>query len=149
MDKLILAQEVTGLGSAGDVVEVKGGYARNFLVPRGLAIRWTRGGEKQVAAIRRGRETREVRDLDEAERIKTQLETMTVRVEARSGKSGRLFGGVTVADIAAAVPRTGGPELDKRRIEIGTPIKSVGAHQATVRIHPEVTATLRVEVKGS
>jgi large subunit ribosomal protein L9 len=144
--KLILTQEVSGLGGPGDVVEVKDGYGRNYLVPRGAAIRWTRGGEKQVTSIKRGREVREVRDLGHAEEIQGQLEALKISLPVRAGEGGRLFGAVTVADIVGAVAKAGGPQVDKRRIEIGAPIKTVGAHQVTVRLHPEVTASLTVEV---
>src|SRR5687768_6925173 len=138
--KLILTQEVSGLGGPGDVVEVKDGYGRNYLVPRGAAIRWTRGGEKQVTSIRRGREVRDVRDLGQADEIKGRLESLSVTVPVRAGSGGRLFGAVTGADIVEAVTKAGGPTVDRRRIEIGQPIKTVGAHQVTVRLHPEVVA---------
>ena len=144
--KLILTQEVAGLGGPGDVVEVKDGYGRNYLVPRGAAIRWTRGGEKQVSSIKRGREVREVRDLGHAGELKTELERLSLKLPVRAGNGGRLFGAVTGTDIVEAVSKAGGPSVDKRRIEIGQPIKTVGAHQVTVRVHPEVTATLSVEV---
>ena len=147
--KLILTQEVTGLGSPGDVVEVKDGYGRNFLVPRGLATRWTKGGEKQVVQIKRARGAREVRDLDHANEIKSTLGSLKVRLRTRAGDTGRLFGSVTVSDVAEAVQASGGPELDKRRIEIGTPIKTTGAHQVTVRLHPEVSVTLDLEFVGA
>ena len=144
--KLILTQEVSGLGGPGDVVEVKDGYGRNYLVPRGAAIRWTRGGEKQVSSIRRGREVREVRDLGHADQVKSELESLSVRIPVRAGSGGRLFGAVTVADIVDAVSKAGGPAVDKRRIEIGAPIKTVGAHQITIRLHPEVTATVSIDI---
>ena len=144
--KLILTQEVAGLGGPGDVVEVKDGYGRNFLMPRGAAIRWTRGGEKQITSIRRGREVREVRDQDQAGTIKRELESLDVKIPVRAGSGGRLFGAVTVADIVDAVSKAGGPQVDKRRIEIGQPIKTVGAHTVTVRLHPEVTASVSLEV---
>ena len=144
--KLILTQEVAGLGGPGDIVEVKDGYGRNYLMPRGAAIRWTRGGEKQVSSIQRGREVRDVRDLGEAGEIKGKLESLSIKLPVRAGDAGRLFGSVTVSDIVDAVTKAGGPAVDKRRIEIGQPIKTVGAHQVTVRVHPEVTATLSVEV---
>lgn len=144
--KLILTQEVSGLGAPGDVVEVRDGYGRNFLVPRGLAIRWTKGGEKQVATIRRARDAREVRDLDHAKEIKSQLEAMDVRLTARAGEGGRLFGSVTAADVAAAVKAAGGPNLDRRRIEMSGPLKTVGTHTVTVRIHPEVVARVDVSI---
>jgi len=144
--KLILTQEVAGLGAPGDVVEVKDGYGRNFLVPRGVAMRWTRGGEKQITSIKRGREVREVRDLGHAKEIKGQLEGLQVTLPVRAGSGGRLFGAVTVADIVAAVSKAGGPQVDKRRLEMAQPIKTVGAHQVSVRLHPEVAATVSVEV---
>ncbi|MCI0687175.1 MAG: 50S ribosomal protein L9 [Sporichthyaceae bacterium] len=144
--KLILTQEVTGLGTPGDIVEVKDGYGRNFLVPRGLAIRWTKGGEKQVSSIKRAREVREVRDLGHAQDIKAQLEGLRVKLPARAGEAGRLFGSITVADIVDAVQSAGGPLIDKRRIELGAPIKTLGTHQVSVRLHPEVAANVSVEV---
>ncbi|REF36454.1 50S ribosomal protein L9 [Thermasporomyces composti] len=144
--KLILTQEVSGLGGPGDIVEVKDGYGRNYLMPRGLAIRWTKGGEKQVAAIRKAREVRQIRDLDQAREVKAQLEGLTITVPARSGASGRLFGSVTPADIVEAVKQAGGPQIDKRRIEIANPIKTLGSHQVSVRLHPELSATLALEV---
>jgi len=147
--KLILTQEVAGLGGPGDIVDVKDGYARNFLVPRGYGMRWTRGGEKQVSTIRRAREVREVRGVDGAAAIKTQLEGLAVRLQARSGESGRLFGSVTPADVVEAVRAAGGPEIDRRRVEIAEPIKSVGTHVVTVRVHSEVSAKISLEVVAS
>lgn len=147
--KLILKQEVAGLGAPGDVVEVKDGYGRNFLVPRGLAISWTRGAEKEIALIKRGRQAREIQDLGSATQVRDQLERLAVTLPARAGESGRLFGSITVADIAGAITAAGGPDVDRRRIEIGNPIKTVGAHQVTVRLHPEVRATVTVDVVGS
>jgi large subunit ribosomal protein L9 len=144
--KLILTQEVSGLGSPGDIVEVKDGYGRNFLVPRGLALRWTRGGEKQVTAIRRAREIREIADLDQAKAVAQQLQALKVNLKARAGESGRLFGAVTLAEVVEAVSAAGGPKLDRRRVEIGNPIKAVGSHEVSVRLHPEVAATVTVNV---
>jgi large subunit ribosomal protein L9 len=144
--KLILTHEVSGLGTAGEVVDVKDGYARNFLFPRGLATPWTKGGEKQVAAIRKGREVREVKSLDEAKQIKGQLEARTVTVQAKAGQGGRLFGAITQSDVAEAVKASGGPQLDRRKIELQQPIKSTGTHEALVRLHPEVQATVSLSV---
>jgi len=144
--RLILTQDVTGLGTPGDVVEVKDGYGRNYLLPRGLAIPATRGAEKQVATIRRAREVREVRDLGQATDIKRQLEALSVRLSARTGGGGRLFGSVTAGDIAAAITAAGGPKVDRRKIELAGAIKSVGTHAVTVRIHDEVSAKVEVEV---
>jgi large subunit ribosomal protein L9 len=145
--KLILTQEVSGLGSAGDIVEVKDGYGRNYLVPRGLAMTWTRGGESQVAALRRGRQAREIADLGEAKELADKLATLSVTLTQRAGEGGRLFGSVTAADVVDAVSAAGGPALDRRRVEPPSAhIKHVGSHPVTVRLHPEVTASLQVEV---
>jgi large subunit ribosomal protein L9 len=145
--KLILKQEVTGLGGPGDIVEVKDGYGRNYLVPRGLAMRWTRGAETQVAQIRRGRDVREVRDLGQAQELAAQLAALSVALPARAGDGGRLFGSVTAADIVDAVKAAGGPQLDKRRVELPVAhIKTIGTHTVGVRLHPEVAASITVEV---
>ncbi len=144
--RLILTQEVSGLGTPGDVVEVKDGYGRNYLMPRGLAITATRGAEKQIATIRRAREVREVRDVGQANDIKKQLEGLAVRLSARTGAGVRLFGSVTAGDIAEAVIAAGGPALDRRRIELSGPIKSTGSHAVTVRVHDEVSAKVEVSV---
>lgn len=144
--KVILTHEVSSLGTAGDVVDVKDGYARNYLFPRSLATAWTKGGQKQVDAIAKGREVREIKTLEEAQSIKGNLENKAVKVLAHAGQSGRLFGAVSTSDIAAAVKAAGGPDLDRRKIEITTPIKSVGSHQALVRLHPEVQATVTLDV---
>jgi large subunit ribosomal protein L9 len=144
--KVILTHEVSALGNPGDVVDVKDGYARNFLFRRGLATAWTKGGQKQVEAIAKGREVRAVQSLEEAKSIKGNLEHGTVKVVAHAGGSGRLFGAVSTADIAEAVKAGGGPTLDRRTIEITTPIKSVGTHEALVRLHPEVQAKVTLDV---
>ena len=144
--KLILTHEVTGLGAPGDVVEVKDGYGRNYLLPRGFAIQWSRGAEKQIETIRKARRAREVRDLGHAEEIKKELERLNVRLSSRAGNSGRLFGAVTVADIATAVSKAGGPSLDKRKIEIPNPIKTVGSHKVSIRLHPDVAATIGLTI---
>jgi large subunit ribosomal protein L9 len=145
--KLILTQQVTGLGEPGDIVEVKDGYGRNFLMPRGLAIRWSKGGESQVAQLRRGRDAREIRDLGEAKQVADQLASLEVTLSSRAGDGGRLFGSVTTADVVAAVAAAGGPKLDRRRLELPSAhIKNVGTHAVSVRLHPEVTASVTIEV---
>ena len=144
--KLILTQEVSGLGAPGDVVEVAGGYGRNYLVPRGYAMRWTRGAEKQIELIKRARSAREIRSVEDAKAAAERLSGLRVRLVTRAGSGGRLFGSVSTSDIVAAVKQAGGPDLDRRKIEIGNPIKTVGSHQVAVRLHPEVSATLEVEV---
>ena len=144
--KLILTNEVSGLGTPGDVVEVKDGFGRNYLIPRGYAMRWTRGAEKQIETIRKARDAREIRDLGTAKEVAGQIGALRVRLATRAGDSGRLFGSITTGDIAEAVKAAGGPILDRRRIEIVNPIKSVGSHKVTVKLHPEVSASVDVEV---
>jgi large subunit ribosomal protein L9 len=144
--KLILTQEVTGLGAPGDVVEVKDGYGRNYLIPRNVAIRWTRGGEKQVTSIKAARASRSVRDHDHAEQIKTKLESSPVDVKVRAGDGGRLFGSVTVSDIAEAITSVSGEAVDKRTIVVKNPIKSLGSHQVSVKLHDEVSADVALNV---
>ena len=146
MAKLILTHEVTGLGEPGDVVEVKDGYARNYLLPRKLATPWTKGYEKQVSQIRSARKAREIASLDEAKAARDSLESKQVVVKARSGAAGRLFGAVTTAEIAEAVAAAGAPAVDKRKIEIAQPIKALGEYSVSVRLHPEVAAKINVKV---
>ena len=148
--KLILTHEVNGLGAPGDIVEVKDGYGRNYLIPRGFAMRWTRGGEKQIESIKSARSSRAVRDLGKAQEIRASLESSTVDVPVRAGTGGRLFGAVTVSDIADAINRSvggnAGGVVDKRKIIVGNPIKSLGTHQVTVKVHDEVEATVNLNV---
>jgi large subunit ribosomal protein L9 len=144
--KIILTQEVSGLGTPGDVVEVRDGYGRNYLLPQGFAIRWTTGGEKQVTSIKRARGAREIRDLGHANEVRTQLESLKVNHSARAGDGGRLFGSVTTGDVVDAVKAAGGPELDRRRIELPGHIKSTGAYQVQVKLHPDVTAKIAFNV---
>ena len=144
--KLILTQEVSGLGAPGDIVEVKDGYGRNYLVPRGLALRWTRGGEKTVDSIKSARSSRAVRDHDHAAQIKAKLEASSVSVKVRSGAGGRLFGAVTTAEIAGALADVSGEQVDKRTIVVKQPIKTLGAHEVSIKLHDEVSATVALNV---
>ena len=144
--KLILKQEVAGLGGPGDLVDVADGFGRNFLLPQGKAMLATKGAEKQIAAIRRAREVRDVRDLGSAKELAAQLGALPVTLTARAGEGGRLFGSVTTTDVVDAVSKAGGPKLDKRRIVIAAPIKALGTHAVTVKVHPEVDATVSLEV---
>jgi large subunit ribosomal protein L9 len=146
--KLILTHEVSGLGAPGDVVDVAAGYGRNYLIPRGFAMRWTRGGEKEIDLIKRARSVREIRGLDDAKSVAGQLGSLTVRLRRRAGQNGRLFGSVGSSDIAEAVKAAGGPELDRRRIEVTDPIKTLGQHQVKVRLHPEVSATVSIDIQA-
>ena len=146
MAKLILTHEVTGLGAPGDVVDVKDGYARNYLLPRGLATGWSKGAEKDIASIRKARKSREIATVEGASAARDSLQSNVIVVVARAGASGRLFGAVTTGDIADAVSAAGGPSLDKRKIEIDQPIKALGEYQVKVRLHADVAATLDVRV---
>ena len=146
MSKLILTNEVAGLGSAGDVIEVKNGYARNYLVPQGYAVVWSRGGEKQVAQIRAARDARIIHVLEDAQALKAALEGTKVKLAIKAGAEGRLFGSVKPGDVADAVKAAGLGELDKRKIHITSPIKSVGEHEATIRLRDDVTAVITLQV---
>ncbi|MEV7974130.1 50S ribosomal protein L9 [Cellulomonas sp. NPDC089187] len=146
MAKLILTHEVTGLGAPGDVVDVKDGYARNYLIPRRLATPWSKGAEKEVTAIRRARKSREIATLDDARAVRDSLQSSGVTVSAKTGNGGRLFGAVTTAEIADAVKAAGGPSVDRRKIEVAQPIKALGEYEVQVRLHPEVSAKLKVTV---
>ncbi len=144
--KLILTQEVTGLGEPGDIIDVKDGYGRNFLLPRRLATPWTKGVEAQVASIRTARKAREIATLEEAQQVRSQLQQRPVTLTARAGDSGRLFGAVTPGDIAEALIASGGPSIDRRKVVITQPIKSLGSYTVSVRLHTDVSATIDVDV---
>jgi large subunit ribosomal protein L9 len=147
--KLILTAEVDHLGSSGDIVEVKDGYGRNFLLPRGLAIVASRGAERQAEEIRRAREIKSVKGLEHAKEIKTAIEglgpvELSVKAAADTGK---LFGSVTAADVVAAIKKAGGPNLDKRMVQLPkSHIKSLGTHPIEVRLHSDVDATVSLNV---
>lgn len=144
--KLILTAPVEHLGVPGDIVEVKDGYGRNYLLPRSFAIKWTRGAEKQIDGIKRARDAREIRDVEHAKQIREQLEALAVSLPAHAGDSGRLFGAVTAADIALAVKKAGGPALDKRSVEIGKPIKAVGTHTVGIKLTSGIVAHIDLNV---
>lgn len=146
MSKLILTHEVTGLGAPGDVVEVRSGYARNYLIPKGFAVSWTRGGEKQIEQIKAARAAREHATIEEALDLKARLEANPVTLTVKAGAEGRLFGSVKPADVAQAVAAAGVGEVDRRKIEITAPIKSVGTHEATISLRDELSATITVRV---
>ncbi len=146
--KLILTREVAGLGQAGDVVNVKDGYARNFLLPNGNAIAWSVGGEKQIEGIRRARSAREIRDLDHAREIKASLEAGPIVVKAKVGTTGSLFGSVTDKDLIAAIKSMVGIDIDRHRLKAPT-MKKLGTYAAKVTLHAQVAANLQVEVVGA
>jgi large subunit ribosomal protein L9 len=147
--KLILTAEVEHLGTAGDSVEVKDGYGRNFLLPRGLAILASRGAERQANEIRRARDIKTVRDLDHAKELKAALEALgTVELPARTASDkGKLFGSISAADVVSAIKKAGGPNLDKRTVALPKAhIKAIGNHSVSVRLHPDVTVAVDLSV---
>lgn len=145
--KIILTQEVAGVGSAGDVAEVKDGYARNYLIPRGYAMRWTRGSESQIAGLRKTQADRALREADSAAEVAASLADTTVVLTVKAGDAGRLFGAVTPADIAAAIKDATGVTVDRRRVEVSAPIKMIGKHQVRVRLHADVIADVALDVQ--
>ena len=144
MAKLILTHEVSGLGIAGDVVDVKDGYARNYLVPRKLATPWSAGAEEQIDALRKSRRDKEIASVEEAQAARNSLQSTSVTVEAKAGESGRLFGAVTPADIATAIGDRA--KVDKRRIHIAQPIKALGTYTVQVSLHDDLSAAVEVNV---
>lgn len=148
--KLILTAEVDHLGIAGDLVEVKDGYGRNYLLPRGLAITATRGAERQAEEIRRAREIKTVRDLDHAKELRAAIEAIgAVSLKVKTGGGGKLFGSVTQSDVVASIKKAGGPNLDKRTVQLPKAhIKSVGTHSVSVHLHPDVSVAVPVNVEA-
>jgi large subunit ribosomal protein L9 len=144
MAKLILTHEVSGLGIAGDVVDVKDGYARNYLVPRKLATPWSAGAEKQIETLRKSRRDKEIASVEEAQAARDSLQANSVTVQAKAGESGRLFGAVTPADIAKAIGDRA--KVDKRRIHIAQPIKALGTYTVQVSLHDDLSAAVEVNV---
>jgi large subunit ribosomal protein L9 len=147
--KLILTAEVEHLGSAGDTVEVKDGYGRNYLLPRGLAIVATRGAERQAEDIRRAREIKTVRGVEHANELKSAIEGLgpvSLPVKTASD-SGKLFGSVTAADVVSAIKKAGGPNLEKRTVQLPKGhIKTIGTHPIAIRLHPDVDAAVALNV---
>ena len=144
--KLILTHDVDGLGSAGEVVEVKDGYGRNYLIPRGYATKWTKGGQKQVDQIAEARRKRAIASLEEANALRDALQSEALTIVKTAGESGRLFGAVTNAEIAAAATEATGKTVDRRTINVTTPIKSLGSYKATAKLHDDIVASLTIEV---
>lgn len=146
MAKVILTNEVSGLGRAGDVVDVKNGYARNFLLPQGYAVAWSQGGQKQVDQIRQAREAKALATQEEADALKIALEKAPIIVRQRAGAEGRLFGSVTRSSIQEAVAAAGLGQIDHRTVDIPQAIKVVGRHEATVALRDGVVASLAIQV---
>ncbi len=144
--KIVLRSDVDNLGKKGDLVDVADGYARNYLVPRGLALRATKGIEKQADAMRRNRDARDRRERESAQALAAQFEGKSIEVKARAGAEGKLFGSVTATDIAAAIQAQTGAQLDRRKIALDDSLKELGGVDVAVRLHPDVVATVHVEV---
>jgi large subunit ribosomal protein L9 len=144
--KIVLRSDVANLGHKGDLVDVADGYARNYLVPRGLAIQATRGITRQAEAMRRSRQVRDTKEREGAQATARQLAAQRIQITARSGEGGRLFGSVTAADVAQAVEAQTGVHIDRRRLHLGEPIKTLGVHEVPLRLHAEVEVPLTVEV---
>ncbi len=150
--KLILTAAVDNLGVAGDVVDVKPGYGRNFLLPQGYAIAWTRGAEKQIEGIKRARDAREIRGVEHAQQVREQLEelSVTLPVRAAAAETGsKLYGAVTAADVVGAVKSAGGPALDKRSVVFAKPVRTVGTHTVGIKLHEAVTAHIPLVVAAA
>jgi large subunit ribosomal protein L9 len=147
--KIVLRDDVDNLGKKGDLVDVADGYARNYLVPRGLALKATAGSQKQSDAMRRNREARERRDREAAQALAAQFEGRTISIKARAGGEGRLFGSVTSTDIADAVQKQTGADIDRRKLDLDEPLKELGGADVMVRLHPDVVATIHVEVEAA
>jgi large subunit ribosomal protein L9 len=145
MIEVILREDVKSLGKAGEMVRVKPGYARNYLLPQGLAFEATEGNKKRIAAETRARGVRSQAERAEAERAAATLGAVTVTLTGKAGDEGKLFGSITAQDIADALA-AGGHQVDRRRIELEHPIKTLGQHTVAVRLHPEVHAEVRVSV---
>jgi large subunit ribosomal protein L9 len=147
--RVILRRDVDTVGKRGDIVEVAAGYARNFLFPKGLAIKASPGAESQAASMRRARDVKDARDRGAAEEIATRLVPSVITVKAKAGSEGRLFGSVTASDVAEAVQAQTGIELERRRIHLDEPIKSIGTHQVVAKLHSDVEFPITVEVVAS
>jgi len=147
--KVVLRADVDNLGNKGDIVDVADGYARNFLVPRGLALKASAGSQKQADAMRRNREVRDSREREAAQALAARFEGRTITIKARAGAEGKLFGSVTSVDVAEAVQKQTGAEIDRRKISLDEPLKELGGVDLQVRLHTDVLANLHVEVEAA
>jgi large subunit ribosomal protein L9 len=144
--RVILQKPVDNLGAPGDVVDVADGYARNFLIPRGMAMTASKGAVRHASRLKQAHDKRVQQGVTEARATGEQLEKEPLRIPSRAGEDGRLFGSITVADVAEAIERSTGVTIDRKRIHLPDPIRSVGTHDVTVHLHPEVNASVSVEV---
>jgi large subunit ribosomal protein L9 len=147
--KIVLRDDVDNLGKKGEVVDVADGYARNYLVPRGLALKASAGSQKQADAMVRNRAARDRRERENAEALAAQFSGRTISIKARAGGEGRLFGSVTASDIAEAVQKQTGAEIDRRKLALDEPLKELGGADVQIRLHPDVVATVHVEVEAA
>ena len=147
--KVILRADLDNIGKRGDICEVSSGYARNFLLPRGLALVATDGAQAQAQSLRRARDLRDAKDREGAETIAKALVAKTITIKARSGSEGRLFGSITAGDITDAVRAQTGIDLDRRKLHLAEPLKSLGSHSVPCRLHSDVQFTINVEVVAS
>ena len=146
--KIILRADVANVGKKGDLLDVADGYARNYLVPKGLALKAHPGAVAQAASMRRAREVQDAREREEAEALAQRLVPVVFRVEAKAGAEGRLFGSITATDVSSAVEAQTGVAVDRRRVHLEEPIKSLGVHQVPVKLHADVEFQLTVEVSA-
>ncbi len=144
--KVVLREDVETLGHKGDLVDVADGYARNFLVPRGLAMKATKGVVAQAESMRRNRAARDERERADAQEVAGRLDGQRIPITARAGEGGKLFGSITSADIADALAATAGSQIDRKALDLTEPLKELGDVEVAVRLHPEVTATVTIEV---
>jgi len=144
--KVILRQDLSKVGKRGDIVEVAVGYARNYLLPKGMAMVATDGAVNQAASMRRSRDLRDAKDREAAETVAKVLVSRTINIKAKAGSEGRLFGSVTASDIAEAVLAQTNIDIDRRKLHMGEPIKTLGTHSVTVRLHSDVEFPVTVEV---
>jgi large subunit ribosomal protein L9 len=144
--KVILRADVDGVGKRGDICEVSNGYARNFLLPRGLAIKASDGAVNQAASMRRSRDLRDAADRSAAEEVARALVARTITISAKAGAEGKLYGSVTSADVVAAVSDQAGVDLDRRQLQLADPIKALGSHQVPVKLHSDVQFPITVDV---
>jgi large subunit ribosomal protein L9 len=147
--KVILRSDVADLGKKGDILDVADGFGRNYLVPKGLALRATDGNVQQAASMRRARDLRDAKDRGAAEEVARVLVPAIITVKAKAGNEGRLFGSVTSTDVATAVQDQTGIEIDRRKLQLDEPIKSIGTHQIPTKLHPDVEFAITVEVVGA
>ena len=147
--KVILRADVPTVGKKGDILDVADGYARNYLVPHGLAMKASKGASQQATAMRRSRDVKDARERSAAEDIARQLVPQVINLAARAGAEGKLFGSITTSDIAEAVQAQAGIELDRRKMHLEEPIKELGTHRVMVRLHADVEFPVTVEVARS